>query len=305
MRPVLIVVAAVLSFGGAATALDVTQCQPIPDGQVGVLQADIQCPGPAFNICNPISSVRLCASDADCPPGSQCINEASGSFFVGANATLQFNGHRILNGGIACFVEPCTIQGPGELPGNGVGVGIAGSTLSVHDLDVHGYTDGIYAVTRLELSNVTSHDNLEQGVRVDGRLRASNVTLNNNGGSGAFVVQKITGDQVTANNNGGAGIFADRFHLTNLVATGNGQGGIVSFGRRGRLRDSMITANHLGAAANPVYGDPFPFPPPVTGDFDVITTKRPSFIGSSCDHSLDFDVQTGAPLGPWHICDDE
>jgi len=293
---------AILFLGSAANAFDITQCQPVPDGEVGVLQADVDCPGPAFDICSPISSVRLCASDADCPSGSQCMHEASGYFIVGANATLQLNGHRIRHGGISCFLKPCSVEGPGELAGDGVGVGIYGFALSVHDLDVHGFTDGISAAPRLELSNVTSHDNLEHGVRADRRLFVSNVTLNNNGGSGAFVSQKMTGNQVTANNNAGAGIFAVQAHLENVLATGNSQGGVVSFGRRSRLRDAMITANHLGAATNPIYGDPFPSPPPVTGDFDVISTTRPSFVNSSCDHSLDFDAPTGAVLGPWHIC---
>ena len=85
-----------LLIARSAAALDVTACGAlVPDGETGVLQADIDC----------------------------SLDPADGAVALGNRSTLDMNGHAIVGRRIAVFCgsDPhsrgCTVRGPGDVSG--------------------------------------------------------------------------------------------------------------------------------------------------------------------------------------------
>ena len=77
-----------------AGAVDITACgQLVPDGQIGVLQVDLDCGG-AFNTCF-ADPALACAKDP------ACTDTGCGGLMLRNGATLEMNGHTVANGGMS------------------------------------------------------------------------------------------------------------------------------------------------------------------------------------------------------------
>lgn len=213
--------AAVLS-ARAALAVDVTSCsQVIPDGEIGVLQADLVCP--AF------SGIGL-----------------------GRGATLQLNGHTVAaeaavlgQVGIGCFRGKCRIEGPGTVSGfKGAGiVGLTPSKLEVRGITVQGNGIGISG-DKLRLVDLDITANDDWGASGT-KLEATNVASTNNGseGLGGYGVRLI---DVTVSGNGANGVNCNRVTARNLTATGNTLYGVRSvYHGNTKLTDSTVSGNGI------------------------------------------------------------
>jgi hypothetical protein len=190
---------------GVALGIDIDSCgQEVPRGAVAELRADLAC-GPSA------AAVRL-----------------------GGRATLNLNGFTIAgpgsagNGGVSCG-RRCTVNGPGEI--RGFGVGISGINLRVTD--------------------VTVRFNSEAGVSIKGgSLELSNVVANDNRIGILFTFgRRLLGRDVEANDNELAGVWTSgrRVRLVRLTAMRNGRfgGAYLSLSRRGkpRLVESTVIDN--------------------------------------------------------------
>ena len=201
--------------------------------------------------------------------GDLTCTASLGSFAVrlGNNATLDLAGHTISGDGVFC-PRSCTILGPGDITGaysavyaSGYGKMTLAGGLSLHD-NIIGVSDG---GARLTLVDVDVSNNSEHGFLVLSR--------------------SVVGTNVVVTDNGGFGLFAQqaRVRIDGLTATGNAVFGVE--GKRVKLFNSTVTGNEGGAPSNP------PF-------VDVVSTRRPRLVATTCDHSLgpdgiDWDVCSG------------
>ena len=213
-RTVSILAPLLLAAATAAHAVDITAChQTVPRGEVGILQADL-----------------------DCGDGSGGPNVT-----VEGGARLLLNGHTISAGvyGIATGEAPgaVKIEGPGEIVGvaNGgeQGCGIVTFTKAiVRDVVVRDSRCGIFRPNNfpIRIKDVTL-----QGNELDGIL--SNAEEPGNG--------RIIADRLTADANGGVAVRAPgRLVLRDSTITGNGVGGIRHTGaRHAVIRDTTLTGN--------------------------------------------------------------
>jgi len=84
-----------------ARAIDITACgQVVPDGQIGVLQTDLDCGG-TYNTCF-ADAALACAADP------ACTDTGCGGVMLRNGATLEMNGHTVANG------WPWTMKCPGR-----------------------------------------------------------------------------------------------------------------------------------------------------------------------------------------------
>ncbi len=216
-----IVAAVLVMLCPEARALDITSCgQVVPDGETGILQADLVCP-PA-------------------PPGPPYF-----AVQLNRGATLEMNGHSITGQqlGVFCFGD-CTVRGPGEITGassNAIGAPI-GIRVDVSDLDIHD-NHGIMDVagSKLTLANITASHNA-YGIRA-ASLKATNVTINDNAGDALLVQKRLIATDVTVTNTGEGGISTlGSIRATRLVVSGAAGVGLFSRGRA-KLMDSSVTGS--------------------------------------------------------------
>jgi hypothetical protein len=285
-------------LAGSAAALDITTCgQEVPEREVGVLQVDLDCAGTPGR-CEVTGDP--CLTSAECAPWA-----CEPNLRVGRRATLDLNGHTLINTAIQCpdsttRTSRCVIHGPGTVVGDGaircISAGPYGNTghLIVTDVDIQGCRFGIRVEpynSSLKATNVTANDNVRDGI-VAGKLRATDVTTNRNGDYGIFA-GRVRARRVTANDNGESGIYpisdsVGRARISNLTATGNGEAGVLAY--KVVLRDSVVTGNQYAGADVDIAII-------VSGDY-----RTPRLVRTTCDHSArvnlddvlaDFDICTG------------
>ena len=250
---------ALLVLGSVGTwAFDVTTCGLIiPAGGEGVLQNDIDCGGT-------ITGVTI---------------ERQGS--------IKLNGFTIRHaggaGGIYCTDRRCTVVGPGAVADcasvDGAFVD-SGVRLVVGKLSVDRCRNGInsaFEVGNMPQSRVLAvdlalRDNTRDGAVV-GRFTGRSVTVSGNGLAGIHAGRRIVGDQLTASNNGTQGVVASRVKLISSSVTG------------GAIGAEFVHASFLGSV--------------LTGNAtaDLVGHKRPTFLGSSCGHSVRVGGAPGETLG--------
>jgi hypothetical protein len=186
-----------------AHGIDVVACgQEIPPAAVGELRANLACGAHG-------AAVRL-----------------------GRRATLNLNGFTLAgpgaaeNGGVACG-RRCTVNGPGEI--RGFGVGISGINVRV--------------------ANVALRFNSEAGVSIKGgRLVLSNVVATDNRIGILFAGgRRLLGRDVEAHDNELAGVWANgrRVKLVRLTAMRNGRFGGVAFFPPSRLAKPRLVASTI------------------------------------------------------------
>lgn len=276
-----------VSFATTSSALDVTACgQTVPRGEIGVLQADLVCPG-----------------------GLESLGVS-----LEPNAELDLNGHTLSGGGagVACFgpARSCTIRGPGVIS-NATASGIAANS-GVNRIIVENVTisDNQYSAVfvpggrAIRLTNVViARNNLGfdgspelranlgaiQWVR---RLDLENVTATDNVGL-AFATKNIYGENVTLTGNY-SGFRAMNVKLTNLTITDSIGIGMRSTRGRVRLVNSTL-ANNDGAGAG----------------VDMLTARKPSLLDTSCDRSQFCRTSDTSPMGcdpefaTWQVCSND
>jgi len=286
-RPALLALSVLGILSAPASAFDVVSCETtVPAREIAVLQADLECTGVGFD-----------------HPAVQ----------LGSGATLGLNGHRInhpevpgdLYGfGVFCPTGKCTINGPGEITGDLVG--IEGPKPVVNDVSVHEALAGIIAVRliRDQYGNVVA--------KRYGDLVATNVTLLADGSgvvarnvwaNGLTVSQaeqlgiqarKIRGTAVTVTGNGWMGIAAEACDLDGLTATDNGSaaavfgGGLEIYRGTARVRNATITRNRVFVDGGSVDGD-------------VVAVRMPRLENVTCDHSVRL-VALGQSTGSLGVC---
>jgi len=272
MTRIVIAIAIVAAFSGApARALDIAACgQSVPDGETGVLQADLDC----------------------------SADPAEAAVTLGNASTLDMNGHAIVahDLGVSCgsdfhFVG-CTVRGHGVAPsgiGDLSGGGIAGASrrVTVSDVTIHDVASGGIVVNQsLAATNVTVLRAGWTGIAANKKLTATNVVASDNASFG-IDSPRVRGTNVTANGNTFSGVSCRRCVLTGLVANGNGfnpfavGAGAGVQGVRATLLNSTITGNAVDGV-------------PV----DIDTFGRPHLVGTTCDHSR----QRKDTSRSWGVC---
>ncbi len=257
------------------SALDIAFCHlTVPDGETGILQADIACGGEE-------AAVKL-----------------------GRDAKLQMNGHRITSGqggslytGIDCEGATCTVAGPGEIDGfddveYGGGIGGEARRVYLSDLDLHHNRGGVLLFGRsskVVATNVTVHDNAGEGIHAK-TIFGDNLTATGNGGVGLDArwidrLGRVQGTAITASGNGMEGIFAGRVTVDGLVVQGNGRFGLNA--TRVRLANATLDGNSTA-----IVGEP--------SAVDLVSTARPSLLLTACGHSA--RVYRGLFVGDWDVC---
>ena len=106
----------------------------------------------------------------------------------------------------------------------------------------------LYSSVKLPIADVDIHDSSEEGIHCSGGrcgVRASGLTLSKNGFGSTFPggpeysynisAHVVRGTNITVTDNAGFGVYADRFNITGLIATGNGNAGL--YAGRGKLVD--------------------------------------------------------------------
>src|SRR5262245_28481522 len=159
VRALLVFSTVALAVASSARAGDITRCgQRIADGEVAVLQVDLDCsvlPGS----CQADPSIA-CTGNLDpvCPP---ILPSAPDARFCGhhmieieqGKATLQMNGHRLIGATVPSPLSPidchrarCTIVGPGEISGaEHCAIDLAKATIDISDVDIHDNGCGIFS----------------------------------------------------------------------------------------------------------------------------------------------------------------
>jgi hypothetical protein len=257
-----------------AYALDITTCDvTVPDKEIGVLQADLDCSESPAN-CHHIT--------------------------LGQRSTLDLNGHSIIAStdsiSVACpLARRCVVLGPGDLSG-GLGGIYAPKHLTVSNVTIHDTAFGVQSGSEgmLRINAVHVSGALQTGVS-GGRIFADDVSASGGGGTGIRAFGPLRATNLVANDNGGAGIEAAApYSISGLVANNNGQvpnregAGLMAF-NKGKLTNATLTGNSY---SNPELG-------PLA--VDIFASRPPKVFGVTCDHSLQFVTlsQAGAP---WDIC---
>ena len=295
MRILALAVVAFAMTGHTALAVDITTCnQGVPAGEIGVLQNDLDC------------STQPASTDG---------------VWLENNATLDLAGHTIigppptppteisLTAPVHCRLGAfCAMNESGVtcFPGRGR----CTVTSSVGMGHVVG-AGGIRSDRNLLLSNVTVADG--EVLAVEGSLRAMNVEVSGGMGIiadkvraeqvtvdgctefGIYALRTIKGRNVTLTDNGLAGAKSRRMIFDGLVVTGNGGRTGSSFlggglnGGACKLKNATLSSN---VADFPLGGG--------TAPVDILTTRRPRLIASTCDHSA---MLSGLQiLESWGVC---
>jgi hypothetical protein len=290
-----------IALAGPAAAVDVTSCgQTLDAGEIGVLQADLDCP--------------------------VVFSPASFGVVLAHGARLELNGH-VLGGAFHAVLAHdgnSRIVGPGEITGsysagismslgrlfvddvdihhNGAGIVLSDSSLIIHggavrDNDAFGVDiaststsrGGILAVgvdasgnggyglngVKVKARDVDASDNGADGLRGD-QVKAKNVLADGNGGFG-IVANRVSASAVSASANVEVGIIASRIRGRQVDASGNGGYGVT--GEQIRLKDATLLGNDgYGTAV------------------DLRSVYPPRVIGVECGLSADY---LGAP---WGVC---
>ena len=272
MTSILIAVVAIALSASSAGALDVTICgEPVPDGETGVLQADLDCSG----------------------------DPAEAAVTLGNGSTLDMNGHAIVarRVGVSCGSNfgfaSCTVRGHGVAP-SGVG-------------DVSGGDSGIVGASRrVIVSDVNVHDVAVGGIGANQNLILTNVNVLRTGWSG-IVSKKLTATNVVSNDNAQFGIDAERVRGTNITTTGNGYSGVTG---RHCLVTGLVANNngvsniHVGAGGGVQATRVTLLNSTLTGNVvdgvlvDIDTYHHPHLASTTCDHSR----QRKDPGRSWGVC---
>jgi hypothetical protein len=209
MRKILVATALLTIVAARVSAVDITSCgQVVANGDVGVLAADLTCPG--------IAVVAGVLSD---------------SGRANARVTIQLNGHTISAGaGILCNAR-CTVEGPGTIRDGESGIYVSAypGDLTLRDLLLQHNEYGVGQAGRaVTLENVEVSDNVEAGLVL-------------------YSTRRVSGSNVTVSRNGGWGIKADlaRIMLTGLTAENNTGGAVIGSKRRVTLIDSTLSGNEF------------------------------------------------------------
>jgi hypothetical protein len=197
--------ALLLAFVGRAAAIDITACGTVvPEREVGVLQADLDC----------------------------------GTLPVGVSlqrrARLQLNGHVLSGATRAVSLDfekgRASVEGPGEIAGAGNGIFKSTKDLGsrvvvkVSNVYVHDCTTfGVFA-DRVKLEGVRAERN-RHGISANFKIRGSDVVASENTGFGVWAASGVV-------------------RLRNLTAQDNEWFGVIASQRgRVVLRDSTATGN--------------------------------------------------------------
>lgn len=241
------VAALLISLIGSAGAVNITTCNvTVPDGQQGILQADLDCGGTTTGV------------------------------ILERQAAIQMNGHTIRhaggNGGIHCTERRCTVVGPGTVADCSSVDGAfldQGVRFVVGELTVERCRSGIASAvdvggtpqTRVLATDLTLRDNSADGARI-GRFVGRSVVVSGNAQAGISASRRILGDHLTVSNNGAQGLISSRVKLLTSTVNGNAIG--VDF-----VRASMVGSTLTGNTTADLYG-----------------SKRPTFVSSTCGHSV-------------------
>jgi hypothetical protein len=198
--------------------------------------------------------------DLDCNGGVAVV--------LGERATLLMNGHAVI-GQVGC-TGSCTIRGPGDVSGaSGVAAGIFLN---------YGGKRG-----RVEISQVTVHDNYDGIGDAARKLILTDVVSSNNTNEGILLLRgSIRGTNITTNGNGANGIYlgTGSVRVEQYTAVANGQIGLNHNRGRTMLSGSTLTGNQWTLG---------------TGPLDLFSSTRPRLVDTVCEHSL-------GVRGPWGVC---
>lgn len=208
----------------SAGAYDLATCGPVPDGQIGVLTADV--------LCTPEEAIQL-----------------------GRGSTLQMNGHSVsaetptAGVGVLCERGKCAVEGPGEIFGfRDIGiVALSSSRLDVRNVVLHDNKLGVLG-DRVRLTDVELSNGGGCGV-IANRLDAVRVTGSGNAEDGMTANACRLTDVVTSGN-ARSGVTCRRVKAVRFTATGNGRFGVYAT-RPGavKLTDSTLTGNAIADLA--------------------------------------------------------
>jgi hypothetical protein len=202
-------------------------------------------------------------------------------------ATLHLNGFRVTSTvhGIVCetSVSPsqtCTIVGPGEITGAENGIA-AVSRARIRNVTIHGNKNGIWKiygdipwVARLDLDHVVIRDNSGDGVSGGGAIHATDSSIRDNGGVGVTTYGPSRLQRTSITGNGGAGlitgIYSDYYQRYQYSP------------RKVFLVDADVSGNGVSDASA-----------------DLVAVSRPNLKRSTCGTSAN-PSQPGSP--PWGVC---
>jgi hypothetical protein len=201
----------------AAVQLAITTCDThLFDGDIGVLEADLDCAGAGVTLAR--------------------------------HAKLKLNGHALSgtpgNTQAAIYCEgTCRVDGPGIVSGfvRGIRSDLTGKQ-RVTNVAFQGNAVGLGG-NRLILTDVTANGN-GIGLITD-MLKARNVTVDGNDFTG-IQGGKLLGRGLRVRNNGTYGIEVVRAKVRGLEATGNSRPGLVA--EHALLLDSTLTGNDAGGS---------------------------------------------------------
>jgi hypothetical protein len=296
VRTYIVLLTAVVMFATRGQAFDITRCgQVVGDGQVGTLQADLDCPG-FPGTCSTDRNVA-CSSAADCPPGPAPVGCAIEQPTLGKKSTLELNGHTITshnsntlqlwgvlaNGPIDSITGPGTITVPG-----GTAVLFSGKKLVMTGVEIKDSRLGIVADHggKIFADSVALHDIASHGIVNSNSVRASNLTVSRCGTDVPSISLGPVLDAIQRD-----AIDALKLKALGLVATDNG--GPAFSGKSAKIVNGMLAGNDASGAG-----------------FDILTFKKPHLPGTSCQRSghLVFGPPppAGAPellvAGSWSVC---
>lgn len=265
MRALLVAVLALCLGATTAGAYDVTACRArVPQGEVGVLQHDIDC-----------SQIG--------PDGY------FGAIILERNAVLDLNGFTLdhfsvyLLGGVECLGK-CEIRGPGRIVSSGLNAGVysyARNPVTISDVDFAGQITGVLVpYNHTKLRNVTIAAT-GTGIEAD-RLDVDGVTVQLGPSGTACVATNSKSASVRGTNltllGCGLGIGYDgKVALTNLTVTGARSYGVF-VKKNLHLADSSLTGSPI----------------------DIVSRKRPAVVNTVCDSSAVWDG--GVTGGNFGIC---
>jgi hypothetical protein len=296
VRTYIVLLTVMVMFATGVRAFDITRCgQGVGDGQVGTLQADLDCPG-FPGTCSTDPNVT-CSSAADCPSGPPPAGCAIAQPTLGKKSTLMLNGHTITSHdpntlqlwGVLANGPIDTITGPGTItvPG-GTAVLFSGKKLMLTDVEIRDSRLGIVADHggKVFTENVTLHDIASHGIENANGVRASNLTVSRCGTDTPSVSLGPVLDAIQRD-----AIDALKLKAVGLVATDNG--GPAFSGKSAKIVNGTLSGNDASGAG-----------------FDILTFKKPHLSGTSCQRSghLAFGPPppAGAPellvIGSWSVC---
>lgn len=298
-------VAATFATVVSARAVDVTTCgQSVPDGQTGVLQADLDCSGAPDGVSLGNGAVLdLNGHRLTAPPSSPFPPErAAIACRTGGVVCRDVGALSVCRGRGRCTVVSRT--GRGEIAGStaggsGVGRGIyADNLVTVTNVDIHDVSRGIYAHGRARAEDVSISSCFIEGILAR-HVDLTNVESNLNGGEGIRCIDSpsrrshVRGSNVIANANRFGGIVCGRVKLAGLHAQGNG----AAFGLLGA---GVYAVRGIVLTDSVVVGNWYDFGELV----DLVSARLPRLVNTTCGHSERF-TESGEDIGSWGVCADD